>query len=220
MAKIATTKPALIMLYGYPGSGKTYFARQFAEGVQAAHVQGDRIRAELFEQPRYDKEENNVVNQLMMYMTESFLEAGLSVVYDINSMRARQRLELRELARRCHAVPVVVWFQVDLESSFARSIKRDRRRADDKYSPAMDRATFDDLVGHMQNPKPNEDFVVVSGKHTFNTQFSALARRMRELGMLGSGDANSKAVKPGLVNLVPNPASGRVDMTRRNIVIR
>jgi predicted kinase len=218
MVKIATSKPALIMLYGYPGAGKTYFARQFAENVQAAHVQGDRMRLDLFEQPRYDKEENNVINQLMSYMTEEFLSAGLSVVYDTNAMRARQRLELRELARRCKAVPLVIWFQVDLESSFARSVKRDRRRADDKYSPPMDRATFDDLVGHMQNPSASEDYVVVSGKHTFNTQFSAIGRRMRELGIVTSDDANSKAVKPGLVNLVPS--AGRVDMTRRNIVIR
>lgn len=220
MAKIATAKPALIMLYGYPGSGKTNFARQFNENVQSAHVQGDRMRSELFETPRYDKEENNVINQLMSYMTEEFLNAGMSVVYDTNAMRARQRLELRDLARRCHAQPLVVWFQIDLESSFGRSVKRDRRRADDKYAPAIDRATFDDIVGHMQNPSSADDYVVVSGKHTFNTQFSAIGRRMRELGVISSGDANSKAVKPGLVNLVPTPEAGRVDMARRNIVIR
>jgi predicted kinase len=80
MAKVIPSRPALIMLYGFPGSGKTYFARQFCDAIQAVHVQGDRIRAELFEQPRYDKAENAVVTQLMNYMTEEFLAAGISVL--------------------------------------------------------------------------------------------------------------------------------------------
>ena len=58
------------MLYGFPGAGKTYFARQFCENVQAAHLQSDRIRSELFEEPRYDKRENEIVSQLMNYMED------------------------------------------------------------------------------------------------------------------------------------------------------
>ncbi|HEX7368249.1 MAG TPA: hypothetical protein VF261_01165, partial [Candidatus Saccharimonadales bacterium] len=80
--------------------------------------------------------------------------------------------------------------------------------------------TFDALVGRMQNPTVTEEYVVVSGKHLFSTQLSATAKRLRELGLIGVQDANDKVVKPGLVNLVPNPAAGRVDMARRNIVIR
>jgi predicted kinase len=208
------------MLYGFPGAGKTYFARQFCESVQAAHVHGDRIRSELFEQPRYDKQENAVVTQLMDYMTEEFLNAGISVVYDMSDMRARQRLDIREMARRSHALPIVVWFQIDGETSFGRSMKRDRRRADDKYSAGIDRSTCDEMVRYMQNPVNTEEYIVVSGKHTFNTQFTAVAKRMRELGLIGLGDDTGKAVKPGLVNLVPNPQAGRVDLARRNIVVR
>jgi predicted kinase len=220
MAKLIPSKPALVLLYGFPGAGKTYFARQFCDGVQAAHVHGDRIRTELFESPRYDKQENAVIAQLMDYMTEEFLNAGISVVYDMNAMRARQRLDLRELARKAHATPIVVWFQIDTESAYARSIQRDRRRADDKYAASMDRDTFETIVSHMQNPVNTEDYIVVSGKHTFSTQFTAVARRMRELGLIGLGEDNSRAVKPGLVNLVPTPTAGRVDMKRRNIIIR
>lgn len=220
MAKVYPTKPVLVLLYGFPGSGKTHFARQFAEGVQAAHVHSDRIRSELFEKPRYDKQENDVIIQLMNYMTEEFLAAGLSVVYDMNSMRARQRHELRELARRSGATPLVVWFQIDTESAFVRSNKRDRRRSDDKYAAPVDRNTFDSIVAHMQNPASTEEYIVVSGKHTFGTQFTAVGRRMRELGLIGIGEDSSRVVKPGLVNLVPSPNAGRVDMSRRNIVIR
>ena len=219
MAKIYPTKPFLLLFYGYPGAGKTYFARQFCENVQAAHLQADRIRGELFEQPRYDKQENDIVTQLMDYMTEEFLTAGLSVAYDVNAMRAGQRRALRDMAFRCHAVPLVVWFQMDVETAFVRNVKRDRRRADDKYAAQWDRTTYENIIGHMQNPANNEDYAVVSGKHIFNMQQSGVIAKLREMGVLSTDDASSRMIKPGLVNLVPNN-TGRVDMNRRNISIR
>lgn len=219
-AKLTSTKPLLILLYGYPGAGKTYFARQLTDHMQAAHVHGDRMRGELFESPRYDKEENDAIDQLMSYMTSEFLRAGLSVVYDANAMRAAQRRKLRDMARAAHAQPVLVWFQVDLETAYARASNRDRRRADDKFAGPSDRATFERIAGAMQNPLTTEDYIVISGKHSFKTQLAAFIRRMREMGLLSLEESSAKLAKPELINLIPKIAAGRVDMQRRNIVIR
>jgi predicted kinase len=220
MQKVTPNKPLLILLYGFPGAGKTYFARQLTEHLQTAHVQGDRIRSELFEEPRYDREENAVVTHLMDYMTGEFLAAGMSVVYDINAMRQSQRRVLRDLARKVNAQPILIWQQIDADSAFNRANKRDRRKTDDKYSPTVDRPAFDRITVNMQNPQSNEEYIVLSGKHSFSTQLSALMKRLRELGLIATNEATTKVVKPGLINLVPNPAAGRVDMSRRNIVIR
>lgn len=217
MSKLTLNKPTLILLYGFPGAGKTFFARQFCEDVSAAHVQGDRIRFELFDQPRYDRQENEIVDHLMQYMTEEFLSAGISVVYDINAARLGQRRALRDLARKAKAETQLIWMQIDVESAFVRGAKRDRRKADDKYAMPLDRSTFESLAGQMQNPDPTEDFMVISGKHTYHTQRSAVFKRLYDTGLLTQDGASAKLVKPGLVNLVP---SGRVDQTRRNIVIR
>jgi len=219
MQKVIPNKPLLILLYGFPGAGKTYFARQLCEHLQAAHVHGDRIRTGLFETPRYDREENEVISHLMDYMSGEFLNAGMSVVHDTNAMRLSQRRQLRDMARKAGAQTVLVWFQVDADSSFVRASKRDRRKADDKFSPAIDRGTFDRLASGMQNPQ-NEDYLVISGKHVFTTQLSAFLKRLREDGLVTINETNAKLVKPGLVNLIPNPAAGRVDMSRRNIIIR
>ena len=70
----------------------------------------------------------------------------------------------------------------------------------------------------MQNPTSNEDYIVVSGKHLYNMQQSAVISKLRTNGVLSQDDANPHVIKPGLVNLVPN--QGRVDMARRNISIR
>lgn len=221
MAKIAPTQPLLVLLYGFPGAGKTYFARQFCERIQAAHIQGDRIRSELFEHPRYDQQENDAIVQLMNYMAGEFLNAGISVIYDTNAARHAQRHMLREIARKARAQPLLVWLQMDTDSAFYRSSKRDHRRIDDKFAADVDRSSFDTLIGRMQNPMPSEEYVVVSGKHTFNAQYTSVVRRLRDLGLMNTADV-APVVKPGLVNLIPqpNPYRGRVDNSRRNITIR
>lgn len=219
MAKIYPTKPFLLLFYGFPGAGKTYFARQFCDNVQAAHLQSDRIRGELFESPRYDKQENDIVVQLMDYMTEEFLSAGLSVAYDVNAMRIKQRRMLYDLAYKCRAQPLLVWFQMDHDTAFSRQMKRDRRRADDKYAAQWDRTSYEQVIASMQNPAAGEDYVVISGKHLFNMQQSAVVSKLRAVGVLGYDETSSRVIKPGMVNLVPkNP--GRFDVTRRNISIR
>lgn len=221
MSKITPTTPLLILLYGFPGSGKSYVARQLSDHIQAAHVQGDRIRYELFEKPRYDKQENAVVTQLMNYMTQEFLGAGISVIYDTNALRAAQRHELRNFARKAHAQPLVVWLQIDSDTSYIRTQTRDRRKTDDKYAPVLDRSTFDSVCSHMQNPTVAEDYVVISGKHVFSTQLSAIMKKLQDMNAIHIDDVNSGVAKPELVNKIPNPNLGRVDMgRRRNILIR
>lgn len=220
MNKLALNKPTLVMLYGFPGAGKTYLARQLCEDLSAAHIQGDRIRYELFEEPRYDKQENEIVNHLMEYMAEEFLGAGISVIYDVNAMRLGQRRALRDLARKMKSESALIWLQIDMESAYVRGAKRDRRKADDKYSAPLDKAAFEYQASQMQNPNSTEDFMVISGKHTYQTQRGAVIKRLYDMGLINPNDAANKMVKPGLVNLIPNPMAGRVDNSRRNIVIR
>lgn len=218
--KTSLAKPVLICLYGFPGSGKSYVSRNLADVIQLAHVSADRIRNELFEQPRYDAQENAIITHLMNYMTEEFLSAGVSVAYDANAMRASQRRNLRELARRHKAEYVLIWLQIDQDSAYARTQDRDRRTSDDRYAQEQNRGTFERILSGMQNPQPNEDYLVISGKHTFSTQKNAVINKLYNLGLISSDAVQHSVAKPGLVNLVPNPHAGRVDLSRRNIVIR
>lgn len=219
MSKVELNKPVLICLYGYPGSGKSYVSRNLSTAIRAAHVSADRIRSELFEQPRYDQQENAVINHLMNYMSDEFLSAGVSVIYDTNAMRIAQRRNLRMLANKHKAEHILIWLQIDAESSFARTQTRDRRTADDRYAATESRQSFDGHLNGMQNPQ-SEDYIVISGKHNFVTQKGAIMNRLYQMGLI-SGDAMLHSVaKPELVNLVPNLQAGRVDMSRRNIRIR
>lgn len=221
MSKIIPNKPLLIMMYGYPGAGKTYFGRQLCENLQAAHLNGDRIRHELFEKPRYDQQENNIVTHLMEYMAEEFLRAGVSVIFDADTNRLAQRRALRDIARKTSSQSLLIWLQIDIESAALRINRRDRRKSDDKYAAPVTKESFNQRVKAMQNPN-NEDYMVISGKHTFKTQKSSVIRKLYDIGLVSVDTASNSVIKPGMVNLVPkaNPSAGRVDESRRNITIR
>lgn len=221
MQKSLITHPVVIYMYGLPGSGKSFIARQLSESLGLAHVSSDRIRYELFEEPRHDKTEHQLVTNLMNFMTEQFLTAGVSVVYDASVSRLADRRALRDITRRFGAKELMVWIQVDAETAFNRSHNRDKRKADDKYAAALEQNTFDQYMRIMQNPQ-DENYVVVSGKHLFNSQKTTIVRRLLELGVLASTDNEAKIVKPGMVNLVSRAQvqAGRVDHTRRNVIIR
>lgn len=218
MNKIIPIKPVLISLYGFPGSGKSYVARNLAEVVQLAHVSADCIRTELFENPRYDRQENAIVSHLMNYMAEEFLASGVSVVYDTNALRIAQRRALRELARKHRSDYLLVWLQIDMDSSFVRTQRRDRRTSDDRYAEPQTRTTFDKQLSYMQNPE-GEEYLVISGKHSFVTQKSAVINRLYHMGLVNIETIQHHVAKPELINLIPNPHAGRVDMSRRNIAI-
>lgn len=218
MSKIILNKPVLICLYGFPGAGKSYVARNLAEIIEVAHVNSDRIRSELFQTPRYDAQENAIITHLMDYMSEEFLGAGLSVVYDTNALRSAQRRKIREMARKHKAEYLLIWLQVDVDSAFARTQGRDRRTSDDKFAEPQTRETFNRQLAGMQNPD-GEDYVVISGKHTFATQKSAIVNRLYQRGLVISGAVQGSVAKPELVNLIPNPRASRLEIGRRNITI-
>ncbi len=220
MSKITTTKPVLMLLYGYPGAGKSYFARQLSKTLGAAHLQADKLRGELFEKPQYDKQEDELIDHLMIYMAEEFLNAGMSVIYDTNAARLAQRRELRNVASSAKAESILVWLQIDSASAQARLNRRDKRKSDDKYAKDYSEKSFKEYIHKMQNPK-DEDYIVISGKHTSKMQTNAVIKKLLDLGIINRLSAASSVVKPGLVNLIPNQLkNGRVDESRRDIYIR
>ena len=153
-------------------------------------------------------------------MTEEFLSAGVSVIYDYTTIRKAQRRKLREVARKKNAETVIVWFQMDMETAFRRLSQRDRRRSDDKYAVDYTPDMFKKYVSHMQHPENVENYVVVSGKHTYNSQQTSLFKKLLEMKLVATGEGQSKVAKPGMINLVPRMPSRLDLMQRRNINVR
>jgi len=219
MSKVSPIKPVLIYLYGFPGSGKSYLGRNLAKELQAAYINTDRLRGQLFNRPRYDEHENATVDFLIKYLAKEFLGVGVSVIYDGDLSKLTQRREVRELARTEKAESLLIWLQIDADSAFTRTQQRDRRTTDDKYATVQTRQSFNSQIAKMQNPR-DEDYIVISGKHAFATQRSSIINRLYQLGLVAGGSLQHKVAKPELVNLVPGIYTDQMDLSRRNIPIR
>jgi hypothetical protein len=96
---------------------------------------------------------------------------------------------------------------------------RDARKIDDKYAEKLDRTTFETRIARMQKLVEKEDYVVISGKHTFLAQKHAVFKKLLEKNLLNKDYLSDSLPMPELINLVPNLYSGRVDNKRRNINI-
>jgi predicted kinase len=218
--KITPNKPFVLMFYGYPGAGKSTFAREFAKDFNnLTHLYYDQMATELSEQmSRMGQNEPALSKILYDYMAKQLLQKGDSILLDINLSKRSDRKKYMKLALENKATPVLVWLQIDPDTAYSRIRKRDRRKTEDKYSKDYSINEYKNIISNSSNPV-NEDYVVISGKHTYKSQASAVLKKLVDLKVLTREQLSSRVVKPELVNLVPN-TNNRPDLGRRNISIR
>lgn len=102
------TNPALILLSGLPGAGKTTFARALAEVLAFDHIESDAIRRGLAPQPAYTPEENGIVFATVEQRARTALEAGRHAVVDATNLSTRDRKRFFRLARALDATVIAV----------------------------------------------------------------------------------------------------------------
>ncbi len=62
----------IVIVFGLPGSGKSYFASRFANVINAEYINSDRVRKEMFQKRVYsDDEKKAVYNKMLEQMKES-----------------------------------------------------------------------------------------------------------------------------------------------------
>lgn len=98
--------PALIILSGLPGSGKTTLARALLDSLPAVHVESDAIRRTLVSSPRYTHAENRRVFDEVERLAGVALASGQAALIDATNLRHSDRERFVSLARRCH-VPLL-----------------------------------------------------------------------------------------------------------------
>jgi predicted kinase len=129
-------RPALVMLMGFPGVGKTHCGRLLAVRLGAAHVATDHLRSRLFIAASYADEENRAVFTLAEALVDELLEAGHVVVLDATNLVARNRAPLESLAGRRHVPLVHVLVVADDTDTRARLAARAMARSDGDHSDA------------------------------------------------------------------------------------
>ena len=119
-------RPALALLCGLPGTGKSYFAAALARRVPLAVLSSDQLRKILVPQPRYSRGEHRRVFAAAHLLLEQLLTAGYRAVFDATNLTERTRQPLYAIAEGAGAELII------LEFTAPESVVRQRleRRAD------------------------------------------------------------------------------------------
>jgi predicted kinase len=106
--------PALIIMVGAPGTGKSYLARTLSGALGAEIIQTDAVRKELYPEPTYTPAEAAAVYRVCHRRIAEALGRGERVVFDATNLRERRRRTLYQLAERAKArVCIVVAYASD-----------------------------------------------------------------------------------------------------------
>lgn len=146
------SKPRAILVFGAPCSGKTTFAEKFARKFDLAYFNFDELR----EQHRLTRKNILLFISLLTRTGKTFIIEGC---LDTETARA----EVRNILRNGGYEPSLVWIQTDVATI--------RMRMKSRYkSVTKAKDTYDAQVNEMEAPTDVEHPIILSGKHTFETQ--------------------------------------------------
>lgn len=72
----------IVIVFGLPGSGKSYFASRFAKVINAGYVNSDMIRKEIFKKRVYSDEEKRTVYAKMFDQMKESTKQKTNLVLD------------------------------------------------------------------------------------------------------------------------------------------
>lgn len=97
------TGPALLILSGLPGTGKSFLAEAISAWHPIAVVRSDEVRKALFPQPDYGTRESGVVYLTCHALLLQLLADGYTVAFDATNLSRTGRRRARAIARRLGA---------------------------------------------------------------------------------------------------------------------
>jgi predicted kinase len=154
--------PALVLLMGYPGVGKSHCARLLAARLGAAHVASDQLRSRLFIAPTYADAENLTIFKCVDALVDGLLAEGHRVIVDATNLVARYRAASVGAAKR-RGVPIV-FVQVTADEAAIRGRLAQRRaaRAPDDHSDA-DEGVYERMRDRPFEPPAEGHLELVNG---------------------------------------------------------
>ena len=131
-----TGRPALVVLCGLPGTGKSYFAAKLAGRTPCLTLGSDRLRKILVPQPRYTRGEHRRVFVAAHRLLAELLAQGYRVIFDATNLTERARQPLYDIAATAGAQLLLVGFDAPEDVVRQRLNRRAAGLSEDSYSDA------------------------------------------------------------------------------------
>ena len=145
-------QPRAILVFGAPGAGKSTFSERFAQKFHAAFFNlGDL------------EKENKLDRKMTLFILEQLARTNVTLVIEGILDTEKERMEVRNTLRRAGYNPSLVWIQTDVATIKQRLKMRNR-------SAVKAKAEYEKRIERMEAPSEIEAPIVLSGKHTFETQ--------------------------------------------------
>ncbi len=140
------------MVFGAPRSGKTTFAEKF----------GKRFKLAVYDLEALKKEHGFSHREILVILAQ-ILKTKQTIVVEGELSTEKERIEMRNLLRENGYEPALVWIQTDVATI--------RTRLKSKFkSVSKAKDFYDAAVAAVEAPNENERAIILSGKHTFETQ--------------------------------------------------
>ena len=122
-----SSTPALVVVSGLPGSGKSHFCRRLTARHPIARLESDALRKALFGQPTHSPEESGRLFAALHCVLDRLLGAGVSALLDATNLREAHRRQLYSIADRHGAKLVLVSLRAPAAVVEERLAARTRR---------------------------------------------------------------------------------------------
>ena len=145
-------KPRALLIFGAPCSGKTTFSEKFAKKFGLAYYDLDE-RSE-----KYGFSHENI-----LVILEQILKTGQTIMIEGGLRTEKERNEIRDILKEKGYSPALIWIQTDASSI--------RARLKSKYKNiSKAKEVYETEVAEIEAPTDSERPIILSGKHTFETQ--------------------------------------------------
>lgn len=204
------------MVIGLPGSGKSFFARQFSETFNVPLVHIDKIRFEIIDSPQHSQQEYGLLKRLAEQQLTELVKTKTTVIVDGICNSQQDRSQLRKLASHYDYDTFVVWIQTDEPTAKKRALARSAKRQGDEFNQSIGSETFASIQKKFCAPAPRENYVVISGKHTYGAQAKSVLKKLAEPRSEEADKAFSRSAQANRTDNATRPAL----KTRRSVTIK
>lgn len=160
------SKPRALLVFGAPCSGKTTFSEKFSNKFGLAYFD---LR-ELQDHYDFTKEQINVI-------LEQILKTKQTIIIEGELDTERDRTEIRNTLRSHGYEPALIWVQTDVATIRMRLKARFR-------SVAKAKKAYEDAIAKIEAPTEIERPIILSGKHTFETQTKHVIKGLADFSNL------------------------------------